>query len=224
VSAARIAALAIAIAIASTRGVSAQTSAAGRVEASIGAIWIGHQALGEIAANETTSTGAPFRIFTASSDLAAAAGFDGRIAVRVLRSLEAALDASYTKPQLKTTLANDIENAPPVTAIETMQQAMVGGSVNWYPPIGATSRLAPFVTAGGGYLRQVHEAGTLLQTGHYYQFGGGVKYLLFSHPGAHVKGLGLRVDARAVLRAKGIAFDDKMHAAPAIGAAAFVRF
>lgn len=227
-SLAKIAALAVvAVFAVSSRDARAQTSEApipGRVEASVGVLWAGHQTLGDGAANETTGAGGSMRLFTASSDLAAAGGVDGRVAVRVLRSLEVAMEASYAKPKLNVALSNDIENAPPVVATETMQQLMLGGNVVWYLPSGGRARLAPFATGGGGYLRQVHEDGTLVDTGRYYQFGGGVKYLFFSHPASHLTALGVRVEARAVLRAKGVAFDEKVHASPAFGAALFVRF
>jgi hypothetical protein len=200
-------------------------AARGRVEVSVGTLWIGHQALGETVANETTGTGSTFRLFTSSSDLAARAGFEGRIAVRVSRSLEAEVNASYAKPQLNISLADDVENATALAATETLQQVTVGAGVVWYLPIRSrTGRLAPFVSGGGGYLRQLHEGATLLETGRFYQVGGGVKYLLFDRARGTVKGFGVRLDARAVLRAGGVAFDDTATAAPAAGVSAFVRF
>jgi len=51
-----------------------------------------------------------------------------------------------------------------------------------------------------------------------------VKWLLFARPRGLVNAMGLRVDARAVVRTKGVAFDDGGHASPAVGASAFVRF
>ena len=225
----RIVALAIGLtAAASPRQAMAQapsTPAPGRIEASVGGVWMGHQALGETSANETTGTGTSLKIFTASTDLGSARGVEGRIAVRLWRSLAAEVDASYAKPPLTITLANDIENAPSVTAAETMQQLTVGAGVVWsLPQRFATARLAPFAMAGGGYLRQVHEDGTLIETGRYYQFGGGVKYLLWSRPRGILNAAGARLDARAILRARGVAFDDRGHASPAVGASVFIRF
>ena len=197
----------------------------GRLEVAIGALWVGHQALGSNDANETTPGGSSLRIFSTSSDLASAAGFEGRIAVRLIQSLEAEVEASYGTPQLNVTISNDIENAPPVTAIETVEQFTVGAGVVWSVPLRSLSpRLVPFVTAGGGYLRQMHAERTLLETGQYYQVGGGVKFLLWSRPRGLVNAIGARVDARALVRMKGVAFDDGGHAAPAVGASAFVRF
>src|SRR6185369_2226555 len=103
----------------------------------------------------------------------------------------------------------DIENAPTVIATERVQQFTVGAGVVWYLPFrGGTSRVAPIVTAGGGHLRQMHEERTVLETGQYYQVGGGVKALLFSRPAGFVNAVGVRIDARALVRAQGVAFDD----------------
>jgi hypothetical protein len=219
--------VAVFIALAGARDARAQGSEAsgpGRFEVSVGGLWIGHQPIGDTAANETTGTGSSLKIFTATTDLAAATGFEGRVAVRVLRSLEAEVDVSYAKPQLKVTVSNDFESAAPVTPFETIEQVTAGAGIVWYVPVGIAARLAPFASAGGGYLRQMHQGRTLLESGRYYQVGGGVKFLLFERPRGHVKALGARLDVRAVLRSKGIAFDTKAHAAPAIGFGVFTRF
>jgi hypothetical protein len=197
----------------------------GRFEVSVGMLWVGHQALGSNDATETTATGGRLKIFTTSSDLASVAALEGRFAVRLVRSLEAEVEASYGTPQLKIDISNDIENAPPVTAIERVEQFMIGAGVIWYLPFRAPiSRLAPFVTAGGGHLRQMHEERTLLATGQFYQIGGGVKLQLFSRPRGLVNAIGVRADARAIVRMNGVAFDDGGHASPALGVSAFVRF
>jgi hypothetical protein len=210
----------------SPRAAVAQTPmASGRLEMAIGGVWMGHQPLADVTANETTGTGAPLKIFTASSDLGAARGLEGRVALRVWRSLSAEVDASYARPVLRIAISGDIENAPAATAAETLQQLTVAAGVAWaLPGRFATARFAPFALAGGGYLRQMHEGGTLLETGRFYQFGGGVKYLLFTRQSGWLKAIGTRVDVRAIVRTEGVAFDDRGHAAPAVGASAFVRF
>ena len=197
----------------------------GRLEVALGALWIGQFALGSNDANETTPAGGNLKIFTTSTDLGSVAGLEARVAVRLLKSLEAEVEASYGTPRLKVTISNDIENAPAVTATESLQQFTVGGGVVWYVPFHpASSRVAPFVSGGGGHLRQVHEERTFLETGQYYHVGGGVKWRLFARPRGLINAVGLRVDARAVVRLKGVAFDDGGHASPAVGASAFIRF
>jgi len=51
-----------------------------------------------------------------------------------------------------------------------------------------------------------------------------VKYLLASRPTRPLKGLGARLDVRALVRSKGIAFDGGHYTSTAIGASLFVRF
>jgi hypothetical protein len=197
---------------------------ASRVELGIGAYWIGRQPLGTTTASETTASGGKATLFTASSDLAGASGFAGRAGVRITRSLVVEAEASYVKPQLRIALSGDSEGAAPVTATETIQQYMIGAGVLWYVPMARTARFAPFATAGGGYLRQMHEQATLVDTGHFYQFGGGASVLLVSGRHFGTKGIGARVDARAVIRAKGVAFDGGSKTSPAAGVSLFVRF
>lgn len=207
------------------RAQSAAAAEPGRFELAIGPLWIGRQALGSSDANETTGAGGSLRLFATSTELAGAAGIEGRIAVTLRRSIEGEASATYATPQIRTQVSSDSESAASLTASERTQQFTVGGGIVWsLPNRRPASRLAPFVTAGAGYLRQLHDAATLVETGRFYQFGGGAKYLFVSRPGSHLKGIGARVDVRAVVRQKGVAFDDGRHISPAIGASVFCRF
>ncbi len=51
-----------------------------------------------------------------------------------------------------------------------------------------------------------------------------MKYFLFSRPSGFFNAFGVRADVRALVRTKGVAFDDGGHASPAAGVSAFVRF
>ncbi len=196
-----------------------------RFEVGFGVLWIGSQPLGASGANETTGAGGATPLFSTTSELASAAGIDGRIGVRVTRSLVAEAEASYLKPQLRIAISGDTEGAAALTAMETIQQFTVGGGVLWYVPNrGWSPRVAPFAMAGAGYLRQLHEQNTLVETGSFIQFGGGAALLLSSQPRFHMKGIGVRADLRAIRRSKGVAFDGGGRTAPALGASAFVRF
>ena len=195
-----------------------------RFEVGIGGGWIGHMRLGDLAATETTASGGSATLFTASSELASAGGLTARVAVRITHALRADVNASYSKPQLRIALGGDSEGAAAVTAAESIQQFLVGADVLWLLPVPQRPRLEPFVLAGGGYLRQLHEAATLVETGHYFDVGGGVSFLLATGRHFHTKGAGVRVDARAVVRSKGVAFDGGSRTSPAAGASLFVRF
>jgi len=197
----------------------------GRLEVSTGALWIGRQVLGSTSANETTGAGGTFALFNTSTELASVRGLEARVGVRVWRGFEAEVEGSYGKPQLKISIGGDVENAAAATAVETIQQFTIGAGVVWSVPYRPwRGRLVPFVTAGAGHLRDVHEAQTLIDTGRYYQVGGGVKVLLLSRSRSFFKGLGARADARAMVRSKAVAFDQAGHTSPAVAASVFVRF
>jgi hypothetical protein len=207
------------------RAQSADAVEPGRIELAIGPLWVGRQALGSGDANETTATGGTLALFSTSTELSSAIGVEARVGVRLSRAFEAEALGTYAAPQIRTQISNDFEGAAPVTATEIIRQFTVGGGVVWYVrPARSPSRLAPFATAGAGYLRQLHESGTLVETGRFYQFGGGVKYLFVSRPGSRLKGIGARIDVRALVRQQGVAFDTGPHLSPAVGASLFARF
>ncbi|HKB12756.1 MAG TPA: hypothetical protein VKD69_18965 [Vicinamibacterales bacterium] len=212
-----------AVAILTARAAAAQPAIeAGRLELSAGAAWLGHESFGSVDATETTNSGGTFKLFTASSELAAAAGFDARVGVRVAGTLVIEADASFGKPELRATIANDVEGAPGVTAAERVKQYTIGGGATWYVP--TTSRLVPFAAGGAGYLRQLHERGILVETGRYYEIGGGVVYLLNAGRSGALKATGVRVDVRANIFQDGVSLDGGTHVAPAIVGSLVFRF
>jgi len=217
--------LAAALCTLADRAASAQPvgADAGRLELSAGAAWLGSQSLGSATAAETTSTLSTLPLFSTTSTLGGAPMVEGRVGWRVLRALSAEADASYSRPELRIAAAGDAEGAAALTAVERIQQFTIGGAIVWHLPIGM-SRAEPFVTAGGGYLRQLHENATLVQTGRYYQFGGGLTVPLASRRRSRRAALGLRIDARAMVFVDGVAFDSSAHVAPVVGASLFVRF
>ena len=196
----------------------------GRFEIAAGAAWIGSLSLGSRDANETTSTLTTARLFGTSTALAGAPAVEGRVGVRLTRSLMVEGEASVARPELRVEITNDVEaGSVSVVPAERVQQFTVGGALAWYVPV-HTSRVAPFLAGGGGYLRQLHETATLVVTGRYYQFGGGVVYPLTSRSAARLKAMGLRLEARALIRVNGVAFDSSAHLTPTAGASFFVRF
>jgi hypothetical protein len=216
--------VAVAVAAGVVRDAAAQSTspASGRIEVSAGAAWIGPQTYGAADATERTASNGTSTLFTTSTELGSAPGFDLRAGVRVAGTLVVEADASYTRPELRIEIANDVENAAPVTAVEPIQQFTIGAGATWYVP--SARRLAPFLTGGAGYVRQLHEHAVLVDTGRYYQVGGGVAYLLASRTRGWLKASGIRADARAIVFSDGVAVDGGRHAAPAVTGSFFVRF
>jgi len=200
----------------------AQTAARpGRFEFAAGPRWTGGLSLAAGDASETTSTGTAFRLFTTSTTLAGATSLDARFGVRIARRLEAQVSGSFGEPTLRISVSSDVEGAAPITATERIQQFAVRGGVSWSLPGPRRFRFAPFLAAEAGYLRELHEAHTLVQAGRVFEFGGGASYP-FTSQGS--KEVGARLDARAVLRSRGVVLDDDLHVAPALGAGLYLRF
>ena len=158
----------------------------GRIELGFGTRWTARAAVGSSAATETTSSGGALSLFDTSTERSAAAGFEARIGVRLRRTFEVEAFGTYAVPSLRTEISGDFENAASVTASETVQQFMIGGSVLRYLRHNRARplRVAPFLLAGGGYLRDLHEGAVLAETGHFYVVGGGVKVPIRRQEGA----------------------------------------
>lgn len=196
----------------------------GRLDLTIGLAWIGRVDVGSRDANETTGTGEAFHLFSSSTTLASAAGLEGHLGFRVVPRLEVEASASYAKPRLETQVNGDFETSnAPLTVSDTIQQFTIGGAALWYvrlPRLGTRV----FLRGGAGYLRELENGGTLVVTGRTYDAGAGMKFALASRRTGWWKGIGVRVDARAVVRQKGVTLDGRAHTSPAVGAALFVRF
>jgi len=195
-------------------------AAGGRLEFAVGPMWMGRTTLAGGDANETTSTGGTFRLFTTSSTMSSMAGLEAHLGYRLAGRIELQGNVSYVEPELRVAISNDVENASAITAAERIQQYTFGGGVLLYLSRG--EKLASFFEADGAYLRLLHEDRTLVDTGRSYGAGFGVKYA-FHTSSSGMKAVGARIDARAVARSKATLFD-KARIAPEAGVALYVRF
>jgi len=197
----------------------------GRFELAVGPAWLGPVSYGTSDATETAADGSRFRLFSTSTGLQSTPGIEARFGVRVTHALQAEAEAAYGRPTLTTKITGDAESAAPVSATESITQLTIQGALlahltAWHIGRGGV----PFVSAGVGYLRQLHEARALAETGETYHVGGGVKYLFLSRQASRLKGLGVRAEVRAVVAAHAIAIDDGAHVSPALAASIFLRF
>jgi hypothetical protein len=220
-----IAALACWAALVPARGASAQpraaTDAGSGFQISGGIEWMGGASVGTVNANEIVASGGAFPLFKVTNELGGAVGVNARIGKRVWRAFELEASASYSRPELRSTTTGDVESAPDLTATDRLRQITVEGAVLFSTPRWRIGRATPFVSGGGGYLRQLHEGDTLAQDGQIYAFGGGVRVPLLARNG-RPRSLGLRADARAVVRARGAAPDGASHLSPAFSVSVYV--
>jgi hypothetical protein len=183
---------------------------AGRVEISGGAAWTGGYDAGSSTAletrNPTTGTG-PLTLFNTDSEVLPAAGVEARIGVFLGSRLAVEGIFQYTRPTLRTRVTDDFEGAAPLSADDAVTSYLFGGSLVYHFGSG---RFVPFVAGGGGYLRQLHEGGTLAVTGPEVHGGGGFKYWM----GA-ARRFGVRVDAQVSSRSESVGFEEKRRILPA---------
>jgi len=196
---------------------------AGRVEVGGGIAWMGKSSLGSADATQTTSSGGSSRLFSTSSELDAAPGWELHVGVRVTDRLELSAGASLARPAISTTISNDVESSTTVTATETIKQYGFSGGALWYLGLHGP-KLFPFVAGSAGYLRQLHEADTLAESGKIFTLGGGAKYFFAPDQPSWRKGVGLRGDAGVVIRTGGVTFGDRTLYSALLGASIFVRF
>src|SRR4029450_4774248 len=84
----------------------------------------------------------------------------------------------FARPDVLTSVTDDVENAPSVDAVERLDQYLIDGGVVIRLNEFRVEGWGPFATAGAGYLRQLHEGLTLSEHGHLFYVGGGVRRML----------------------------------------------
>jgi len=153
----------------------------GNLEISGGVLWMPGSDLGTASAEETRNPGTgtgPFVLFQTDSRTDAAPGVQGKLGVYLSRSVSIEGGALFARPDLSTRLTGDAESAPDLTATETLTRIVVDGSVLFHLTgvSFAGGRGIPFVSAGAGYLRDLHEKNEVAETGHELHVGGGIHY------------------------------------------------
>jgi hypothetical protein len=208
---------------------SAQTRATGqrhRFEASIGGLWLGGATLGSNQADLRANRVPPgsFRLFTTDTRAAGTGGFDARVSYWLTRSL--AVEGGFVRvtPELRTRISADAEGAAALTVAERIDQYFVDAGALWLlEKFRFRARTVPFVSGGAGYLRQLHEGRTLVETGQVYHAGGGLRHLIRSDMG-WIRAVGARFDARVYVLVDGVQFEERPRTHGAVSASMFFTF
>jgi hypothetical protein len=171
----------------------------------------------------TVGSAATFTLFDAASAFQPAAGIEARVAFRLTPAFSLEGGMAYSRPRIDVTVSDDVEGANGTFEGETTMQYVIEASVLWrVPGLPRDGRVRPFVIGGGGYLRQLHEPRTLVETGQVYHLGGGLQYVFEADQ--RRRPVGLRGDIRAYVRKDGIEFADRVRLYPALSALVFVGF
>jgi len=202
----------------------AQTADVSRLEVSAGVRWIGPLDLASVPANETTLGGGHRALFDSTTTLDHSFGGTVTVGVRLSQLIRVEGAAVYSPTQLITRVTADTEGAPDTTITAPVTQVLVEGGVLATPPPWRTRHVSPFITGGIGYLRQLNDGRTLVETGSSYYVGGGLYFLRTPARPGRLKATGIRADVRALVLKDGVAPDSAWRAAPAITATFFMRF
>jgi Outer membrane protein beta-barrel domain len=192
--------------------VGSDTPHRGTLEIGGGVVWTrGYEAGSAVAAETRPGSGLPLTLFSVSSEVLDAPGAGAQLGIYLGRRVSVEAAFQYSRPILRASVTSDFEGAPDTDADEKLTTYVVGGSLLYHF---GTGRFVPFVSGGGGYLRQLHEENSDLLTGTDIHAGGGVKYWL----GTGTHRFGLRVDAQASARSKSVAFEQKRRIVPTFAA------
>jgi hypothetical protein len=174
-----------------------------------GVSWFGGYPIGENTATlrrndpGTTAPGG-FTLFMADASLRRSAGAETKIGFALTRQLAVEIGGGYARPRLAVAITQDQETASVVLADERISQYIVEAAVLWqFSQLKLGGRARPYLSVGGGYLRQLYENRVKLETGRVAHIGGGVRYWLHGGDAAH-RAVGIRAELRAERRSGGI--------------------
>jgi hypothetical protein len=197
-------------------------------EISIGGEILTSQSLGSTTATLTSNSqpGTPYNYFVVTGTRATAPAFRGRIGYRLTPMLSIEGGLVVSRANVQGNVSADTESVAPLTVTERLTQYFVDLSalVHLRQAAFAGGAGVPFLEAGGGYLRQLHEGNLATNTGQIYHFGGGVTYMFSTRSSSRLTGLGIRADGRVYVPRKSYSFGSSQQLFAAVGASLLLAF
>jgi hypothetical protein len=191
---------------------------AGSIAIGAGVVWSGGFDEGPVSAEETrnsTTDTSPFVLFTAESRTESVTGAQARLGVYVSKAFSVEAGVEYGRPTITTHLADDAESAADVDATESLTRIVIDGSGVFHLTGLSFSggNAVPFLRAGVGYLRELHEKNEVIETGSEFHAGGGLS--VWFGQGKHRTGF--RGDGGVSFRSGGADLPNKRRTVPTAG-------
>jgi hypothetical protein len=194
-----------------------------RLELSVGGVVLGGYDMTNVDATLTRnqSGGGRVTLFESDTRMTEGQGLEARVGWRFTRAITAEVGVMTSRRRLSARLTGDTEDAPDLTVEDRLSTYVVDGAIlaNLQGLSFARGSGMPFLRAGVGYLRELHEDNVLVETGLAYHVGGGVTFWFGDR-----RRLGLRADGRLYVFDGGIDLETGTHLAPAGGAALVFTF
>ncbi len=184
----------------------APATAQPRLDVTISGGWWDGYGLGPRRASLTgpqAPTGSPVTLFDADVAVRPGPAAELRLGWRVAGRVYAEATGGLGVNAVEARIHGDIEAAPALTVSSTLTQITIeGGALVDVATLALPAgHLVPFISGGGGYLRQVHEDRVLIETGRTIYVGGGVKWRPATpRPRGLLQRVVLRADVRLVSR------------------------
>ena len=175
----------------------------------------------QLRTNAPGATVPPFTLFNVDSRIAPSPGGEVRVGVAITPRFSVEGGVLLANRRLPFAVTGDPESAAQQLEGETLHHYVFDAGVMWELPVFRRSRLRTFASGGAGYLRQLHQDRTLVETGQVYYVGGGARYWLRGRPTSS-RSLGLRGDLRLNVRRSGIDFEDRARTYPTASLLMFV--
>ena len=187
--------------------------------------WSGGYGIGDSTAqlrtNATGTTPPPFTLFNVDSRIGPAPGGEVRVGVGVSRRLAIEGGVLFARRRLSFSISGDPESTAQDVDGESVQHFVFDGGLLWELPVARQSRFRTFATGGAGYVRQLHQDRTLVESGQVFYLGGAVRYWLRGTADSS-RSLGLRGDVRLNLRRNGIDFENETRTYPTVSLSVFL--
>ena len=175
-----------------------------RLTISVGSGFVSGSGLESADADLRGRSGEPFQLFTTTSRIGGSLPLEARLGWRLSPRYTLEIRGAWARPELQTSIAADVEGAPPVAVAERVDLYSMDLSVVRFFPRSRPRALTPFVSAGAGYVGAVHEGLTLLENGFSYRGGGGIKYPLALRSRGRLNEIGVRADGALVIMNGGL--------------------
>lgn len=200
-------------------------AAARRVEAQVAAGWFGGASLGTLDVGyRGPNPPAQVPLFTADTRITSSPLVALQAAYAVVPRVAVEGRVTLSHPDLDAAVHGDAEGAPAITVSERITRYLVEGGVAVLLRDGRSVRLVPFVSGGVGYLRELHEGQTVVDDGHAFYLGAGLKHWLLARRRGVVRTAGLRVDGRLYVLSGGASGPERPTRYAALTAGVFVGF
>jgi hypothetical protein len=203
----------------------AQTTGGGlppRHEVVASVVGIGRVPLGATAADLTRPGGGSLPVFRAETRAAAGTGVEALVGLRVTEGFAVEVAGSWQRTEFQAEVSGDLEGAAPVVLTGPFTRLAINGSAVW--TWRRRSRLPVFLRGGAGWMEELADGATASAIGTLGNVGAGVKYWWNDSPGRRVR-VGLRAEARALIRVRGLTFGARtVSLAPAASAGFVIGF